>query len=1006
MAHETPTSGSSYPFYVAILGTCAVAITYYAGQSDLVSSRPALDSASMTEPHALFGMRSAFSRIWEDPFEFLALMDSAETGTPSPRRRDETHEQLASLAATGQLVVLPVLVAGGPYPEDAEERKRINYAVSSALFSMGYEMGYRERITSTKVDYRLTFASPDRQLTPIQHEVSTRVPLKLFRRAPSQAETTSTVPQRVLVLWINETLLGHWPFDALQSMLASLWPKVPAAKPGLRILGPHSSDALLLMYRELAESSPIAEDADRATRRVSIRAPHHLALLAERFQDVAIYSARATVPLENMLEVTPRKLHEAFASQGVKLVRTIGCDASLVHSLEAELLLRRAWPTPSNRRHVVLLTETDTLYGRSMSDLFRERISASSGADDRIHVFSYFRGIDGRSRTRPPVATGPPSPQSPLSIWEQALTPPSLGREPPEGPAQRDYLRRLGRQLLDLEDELRGKSDSIVPGSSPIGAIGVVGNDIYDKLLVLQALRPLFPGAEFFTTDLDARYASPYELRHTRNILVASHYALHLNQERIARAPLPFRDSYQTGVLVSVLLALGDSRVRIPVGAAGHRAFADDPWDLLGDPQATRGQRSEYAGRYLKPLLFEIGLQGPQQITRCPESDAANHLLQPPAYSERARIFTPRWWLRLALALMLVTFPAIALFRDTGWHGLRSWRPGLDSTVVAITAGPLVLLGLLGVVWLDQGPGGEPLAWFAGTSVWPSALLAGSACFLGAIGIHTASLARDARVALSSAVKPFPSSVRSELLETHRAAGFAFLTSMVLAVGMYAAYALLWNVWGSTPLLPARGGLCRSFSWLLMTLAESMVAVLAALVTLRLHESFRRIGVLRKWVAGPTKPREKVIGPTDIWDALKFVQSDSTLVVKYTWWPFVVAAILIVARAGIFDNWGYPLVLILYLGASLIAITIALWLLRRKAGKLKREAIDLLHALELTPQRGRATLGYRSLAQATRERVAALRDGAFRPWSDDPLLWTLALPFGSSAVPILQMFWR
>ena len=58
----------------------------------------------------------------------------------------------------------------------------------------------------------------------------------------------------------------------------------------------------------------------------------------------------------------------------------------------------------------------------------------------------------------------------------------------PEGRAQYDYLRRLRRPIEELGN---------------VSAIGVVGSDVYDKLLVLRALKPYFPDCVFFTTDLD-----------------------------------------------------------------------------------------------------------------------------------------------------------------------------------------------------------------------------------------------------------------------------------------------------------------------------------------------------------------------------------------------------------------------------------------------------------------------------------------------------------------------
>jgi hypothetical protein len=70
--------------------------------------------------------------------------------------------------------------------------------------------------------------------------------------------------------------------------------------------------------------------------------------------------------------------------------------------------------------------------------------------------------------------------------------------------SQYDYLRRIAEKLSALDKTLRADGKAIK-------AIGVVGTDIFDKLLVLRALRPEFPDALFFTTDLDAELSMPTE---------------------------------------------------------------------------------------------------------------------------------------------------------------------------------------------------------------------------------------------------------------------------------------------------------------------------------------------------------------------------------------------------------------------------------------------------------------------------------------------------------------
>lgn len=70
-----------------------------------------------------------------------------------------------------------------------------------------------------------------------------------------------------------------------------------------------------------------------------------------------------------------------------------------------------------------------------------------------------------------------------------------------------------------------------------------------------RALRPRFPAAVYFTTDLDARLLHAEEWASARNLVVASGYGLRLNDWLQQEIP-PFRDSYQTSYFLSVQAAL------------------------------------------------------------------------------------------------------------------------------------------------------------------------------------------------------------------------------------------------------------------------------------------------------------------------------------------------------------------------------------------------------------------------------------------------------------------
>ena len=105
-------------------------------------------------------------------------------------------------------------------------------------------------------------------------------------------------------------------------------------------------------------------------------------------------------------------------------------------------------------------------------------------------------------------------------------------------------------------------------------AVGVLGSDIYDKMLVLQAVRPALPAAVFFTTDLDALYLEREMQPFTRNLVVASADDLDVKETRQFRLSDPWklppmRDSYQT--------VLGQRRSNIFCGTAPIRTNAWRP---------------------------------------------------------------------------------------------------------------------------------------------------------------------------------------------------------------------------------------------------------------------------------------------------------------------------------------------------------------------------------------------------------------------------------------------
>jgi hypothetical protein len=85
-----------------------------------------------------------------------------------------------------------------------------------------------------------------------------------------------------------------------------------------------------------------------------------------------------------------------------------------------------------------------------------------------------------------------------------------------EGLNQADDIRRLAQRLREQDRSLRDN------GVGGLKAVGVLGSDVYDKLELLKALRPILPQSTFFTNNLDARLGHPDEWAETHNLVVVS----------------------------------------------------------------------------------------------------------------------------------------------------------------------------------------------------------------------------------------------------------------------------------------------------------------------------------------------------------------------------------------------------------------------------------------------------------------------------------------------------
>jgi hypothetical protein len=316
--------------------------------------------------------------------------------------------------------------------------------------------------------------------------------------------------------------------------------------------------------------------------------------------NLEFYSPRATIDpiilrhlqtLENTYSFPKMQydnMHDILR-QSIHTDRQVTCE--LVDELE-----RRGISLKDNSKdRIVLISEWDTYYGRALPRSFERSINKHRDGIEQISYYpskmirpecvyrmTYMHGIDGMLPDEYGISNSSSKTTDTQNKRDKSSTMGyySTKFKQPLGLAQYDYMRRIEGRIKKLEFEL--ESDENQGGE--IRAIGVLGSDIYDKLLILRALKGTFPDAIFFTNDLDARLYHETELPWTRNLIVASSYGLQLNP-RLQNDIPPFRNVYQSSSFVATLQALD--------------FIKDGEYDLSID----------------RPRIFEIGNRGPYDIT-------------------------------------------------------------------------------------------------------------------------------------------------------------------------------------------------------------------------------------------------------------------------------------------------------------------------------------------------------------------------------------------------------
>ncbi len=998
---------------IALLFAAVSSLIIY--QAPIKTSRP-IDKEA--EKSAAVVRDRVQSRLWQDPFEAVATHQQKEKAAGGGGGHDHhTSPGLVDGAQTAQglfsFLLLPVFVDGSPYASGVESRLRDRYALVSALGAAGYLPESGESIRYFEWN-----------ATANAHTV---VPSEWFLPGPGVSKPGQhgkQEAQHILVLWLREQDLGSKPLHELKRLVHDLERELKATPAAYRILGPRTSGSLSAMLEELKPTGVTPQPA-----------------VCPLLSGAEFYSSWATAadPIllgEGAEQPSTKGVEEWFKAGGFRLVRTIGTDDMLAEQLVRELQRRKIDLTAASEiPHIALISEWDTLYGRSLPRTFvavakrlaeapAEPITAQALAphldalrDEHypswVHRYSYLAGLDGEL---PPKDNGKDTGAAKGKPGEKGFGGEPVVEETPVGRSQLDYLRRLVEQL---------KKEEATPDGE-FKAIGVLGSDVYDKLMILQALRKNFPHALFFTTDLDSRLTHSSQLPWTRNLVVTSHFGLELDPGIQTPIP-PFRDSYQTALFYSVLRAVG--YLRDP-SAKDQPLSKTDPLVL---PSGIR-----FSAEVL-PRLYEVGRHGAVDLSPDPVHQSTAlpsiHLARPDVDPSSGALRPPSvrtiGLLLLAVGLM---FGCAVLINSELWAlCCRRWGGGLPLGSLLIG---LIAAGLLGSAMLD-GTGGEPFSFTDGISVWPTTSLRLLAFVLCVIffahswwRLWESDRALMRRFRLSRLQANIPRASRSwigihrwrpnlsgkaearNLWHEYRRLGAwqERVRRVVPQVVVYGFFGVVLMLQFGFPVMPCRGQACFTLNYIILGVSVVTMTLLMFYVVDATRLCRRLIFIMIKtrieWPSRLLAREAKKLGVDEAyiheWLGVQFIAKRTQVISTMIYYPFVIVFLMAVARHSYFDRWDFPAgLLAIFTLNALYAFGNGVYL-RRSAELAKREALDQLKR-RLKGLTDEPFFKRKARGQVERmvEMIEQTQEGAFLPFTQHPLFHTIALPTGGTGLVFL-----
>lgn len=1034
----------------------------------LRSSRPVGTGLDMKQTT---GEQLVRARLWEDPLEAIQRGLKEVEGAAARNGGRSLYERMAPMRASveqrvknGQRVtVLLVTTTGGPYVESSESRIRDRYAIGTALGVACY-------VPEDETNLSYLEWEPGRALPAIPYEWYVQHATRVCDHAGEQADS-------IAVVWLPDEALREGFLATMTSLsqavvcqpasergrhgcaLTADNPKLVRLNPTLRqsvtfkIVGPRSSSAFRGLLAEARRLFPERREG--------------IAIWPNEDGTIEMYSPWATA-MKGMLayglftgaegggecqgyEDCEREFHRRLARAGIRLAYDVGSDDILFQALVDELerrQVRLGWDA------VILVGEWDSFYGRALPIEFRAaacaKIARRSEADLadilvpatvkslcptiqqaidlqiqrpadyqslalNVFRYSYLSGLDGEVPGDDKARAGRAAKQK-AGESSKELRQELAQLERPEGTGQFDYVRTLVARIRQEGEGAR--------------AIGILGTDPYDALLVLKALRPAFPNAVFFTVDLDARYLHASEYKWARNMLVASHHGLQL-EGGIQRNIPPFRGSYQTSTYLATLKAVG----HVVCASEGNRGHHDLTCSGGYRVSLTPEDRVYHTGG---PRLFEIGRDGAVDLSLV-EKEGVRTIhppradLGPTGDGQGNGMVAPSGvtlWTTAGLALVAGT----TLF----WTQPRLWRWAAQRRRALLAAGLVVLTAVVAFWFLGGAAAlvanhdaGEPFSWTAGVSIWPAELFRGLVVLLCAGFLIKAVrdlTANEERLAeefaftskrkshaplasfwthLQRIYHPIPVSVTTadQAWSWYRDAGAPAQRALRVSILflLYAAIMVPLEHWilDEEFIRPCRGPFSCGVDQVLTIASVGLTVWLSLFV-------FDAVLLCRRWIGWLGKAADewpdalrlrygKEYGADQhdrvVFEQLKglacieLIAQRTSVVNRLVRYPFLALLVMIVARNNYFDLWSIPVVLVIGWAANVLLALGGAFFLYQSASKAKQAVLaDLNRQLLRIWGRGKEQEFRGKQIQLIIDEVEANQEGAFVPLYQQPAI--------------------